>query len=430
MSYVATSALNAAHHAAMKRGAIPYFSFRSSHQFPGSPRPGLVKKLSTYHITNRKVAEENTKEVLSLSALAFGTVAAVSVSMILSSVTYGNPIANLPSQASSTMGKTISAIHESKLVGGGGGGSGGGSGGGGDINRAVTPQHEESCEREKVNGKSKPYEVSIQALQGYRDNMEDEFFVADNGRFAAVFDGHGGPTVSEILKRRLYNDFREHLKSMEWERGNDIDTSKNIPSIGSHNSALRNALKQIDIDILKDKDLRYQGSTAVMLLQHESKDGFRTLISANIGDSRAILSKRGNAIHLTRDHKPNDVVEMTRIKSMGGRVVWDSECKVHRVRNLSLSRAVGDKYAKPIVSAEPEIRQFPLEKDADEFVVLASDGLWDVMTSQEVVDFVHDQNISSPIRRKQIADKLAREALRRRSEDNVCVLVVWLNTSD
>lgn len=121
---------------------------------------------------------------------------------------------------------------------------------------------------------------------------------------------------------------------------------------------------------------------------------------------------------------------MTRIVNMGGHVVWDSECKVHRVRNLSLSRAVGDKYAKPIVSAEPEIRQFPVEKDADEFVVLASDGLWDVMTSQEVVDFVHNQDISSPIRRKQIAGKLAHEALRRQSEDNVCVLVVWLNTSD
>lgn len=75
---------------------------------------------------------------------------------------------------------------------------------------------------------------------------------------------------------------------------------------------------------------------------------------------------------------------------------------------------------------------FPVIDEEDEFVVLASDGLWDVMTSQEVVDYIHDvldtelQNYSQLDKRKSMARIVANEALERGSADNVCVLVLWL----
>eukprot|EP00957_Ditylum_brightwellii_P017978 1354536-Ditylum_brightwellii.AAC.1 len=129
---------------------------------------------------------------------------------------------------------------------------------------------------------------------------------------------------------------------------------------------------------------------------------------------------------------------------MGEHIEWDHYSKVHRVRNLSLSRAIGDRFAKPAVSGEAEIKCFPLFNDGDEFVLLASDGLWDVMSSQDAVSFVHrrlnaevirrntgptgnttqtplrpqDLEKAKYLRRRNMARFVANEALRRGSGDN------------
>ena len=158
-----------------------------------------------------------------------------------------------------------------------------------------------------------------------------------------------------------------------------------------------------------------------------------------MGDSRAVLSRRGKAVPLTRDHKPNDELEKARILSMGETIEWDRYSKVHRVRNLSLSRAIGDRYAKPVVSGQVEIQHYPVKEEDDEFVLLASDGLWDVMESDEVVAFVHqrlaeelarvprdDAESYKVVLRRNMAKFVAREAIRRGSADNVCVIMVWL----
>jgi protein phosphatase len=269
--------------------------------------------------------------------------------------------------------------------------------------------------------------------------MEDEYFVADGGRFVAVFDGHGGCGVSQYLKKHLYEVFCRQLQQKHWEERDDAaSTPSCIPSVFSQVGALRAAFEQTDQEILEDDALGYQGSTAVAVVLHESEEGHRTLLSANVGDSRAILCRRGRAVDLTRDHKPNEEREKSRILAMGETIEWDRFGKVHRVRNLSLSRAMGDRYAKPVVSGEVEIKHYPV-LEGDEFILLASDGLWDVMTSQEVVQFVHermkreiaqsnvdDQGLELVLRRN-MAKFVAREATRRGSMDNVCVVMVWLD---
>jgi serine/threonine protein phosphatase PrpC len=188
---------------------------------------------------------------------------------------------------------------------------------------------------------------------------------------------------------------------------------------------------------MKNDALETEGSTAVVVVVHESDNGTRTLLSANVGDSRAILSRKGKAVPLTTDHKPTEPNEKKRIVSVGGTIEWDASSRVHRVNGLSLSRAMGDRYGQPAVSAECEIKIFPVQEGDDEFVVLASDGLWDVMTNQDVVDFVHEHmndaraskgNIKNQtmILRRIVAKYLAREAIARGSQDNVSVVVVWL----
>lgn len=278
--------------------------------------------------------------------------------------------------------------------------------------------------------------------------MEDEYFVADGGRFAAVFDGHGGAGVSQFLKRKLYNNITHFVGQKHWEESDDdqdIDeNNKNNkspppPSVSAYVSALKAAFEKIEEDVMANDELAMQGSTAVAVMMHESEGGLRTLLSANVGDSRAVLSRNGRAVDLTRDHKPNDEKEKARILAMGESIEWDRDCMVHRVRNLSLARAIGDSYAKPAVSPEVEIKHFPVTEGEDEFVVLASDGLWDVMTSQEAITYVHKQMESELAKgggditesrklvlRRNMAKFLAREAFRKGSSDNISVLMIWL----
>jgi serine/threonine protein phosphatase PrpC len=311
--------------------------------------------------------------------------------------------------------------------------------------------------------------------------MEDEFIVVGGGRFAAVFDGHGGAGVSQYLRDNLHlilseqleqqkknqgKKFRGDLKAFMFGKGlkknkedskiSDDQSDNSTPKkhdlsgmgqlpVSAVAIALRDSFDQVDKEILANDEYEYQGSTAVAVAVHEANDGSRTLLSANIGDSRGVLSRSGKAVDLTRDHKPNDDKEKARILAMGEKIEWDHYCKVHRVRNLSLSRAVGDRFAKPAVSGEVEIQRFPVQDGKDEFIVLASDGLWDVMSSQEVVSYVHKRLNAAPkdgadikteedmqslkyLRRKNMSRFIANEALRRGSGDNISVVIVWLKT--
>lgn len=315
--------------------------------------------------------------------------------------------------------------------------------------------------------KPRSYNVSVRAVRGGRLYMEDEYFVLKEGNFAAVFDGHGGNGVSLVLKERLYNKichclaklkqrqllraeknvslFQKLLSEKEdfydEENKDSLKSSLLSSSITHYISAIREAFNDIDNEVLNDPELEHQGSTAVAVFIHEDPESKNcTIISANVGDSRAVLSREKKAIDLTRDHKPNDSTEKERILSMGGTIEWDSYSSVFRVRNLSLSRAIGDKFAKPVITSEAEIKQFDLQANNDEFIILASDGLWDALSSQEAVAFVH-KRLNAPLdnanrsksmkkRKKLMSRYLAHEALLRGSADNICVVLIWLRDEE
>ena len=96
--------------------------------------------------------------------------------------------------------------------------------------------------------------------------------------------------------------------------------------------------------------------------------------------------------------------------------------------NLALSRAIGDRSERPMVTAEPEIISVPVQEDVDEFILVASDGLWDVMDSQEAVDYVRSlhEHYLDGLDRDMIATSVVEEALRRGTYDNITVLIIWL----
>jgi len=366
----------------------------------------------------------------------------------------------------STTANTTASVSKATVTGtgGGGGGSGGGGGGGPSMDTGVAPaaaamsSAKDDVRRYEDTMAKNPYQVSKSAEQGVRWTMEDTYTVANGGHFAAVFDGHGGSGVSGMLRdhvHRLYSKalYQRHgeetqlsaLDEMQVDDDENEAVNKNhnssVPSINSHISSIRGALKRIERESMRHDHFEYQGSTAVVVLVHVGENGERTLVSANVGDSRAILCRGRKAIDLTRDHKPSDEREKARIRSMGEDVQWDPYGEIYRVKDLSLSRAIGDRFAKPVVSSEAEIDCLPVVEDEDEFFLLASDGLWDVMTSQEVIDFVHEmlecptQSVKTKkgkivltpeFRRRKMARFVAHEALERGSADNVCVILVWL----
>ncbi|KAH8234576.1 hypothetical protein KR032_012196, partial [Drosophila birchii] len=129
------------------------------------------------------------------------------------------------------------------------------------------------------------------------------------------------------------------------------------------------------------------GCTAVVCLLHG-----RDLYVANAGDSRCVISRGGRVIEMSLDHKPEDEEEAARIIKAGGRVTLDGRVN----GGLNLSRALGDHAYKTnielpaesqMISALPDIKKLIITPE-DEFMVLACDGIWNYMSSEEVVDFV------------------------------------------
>jgi len=325
-----------------------------------------------------------------------------------------------------------------------------------------------------------PYTTSAVAFKGQRSYMEDDFFISKDGSFSGVYDGHGGAAVSKYLRQNLNAQFLTALP--------DEDTTKLSDEVVAE--ALTQAFRVVDDAVLKVRHWSYMGSTAVAVVIHaqgqgEGQPAKRTLISANVGDSRAVLSRRGKAMDLTEDHKPNKPSELERVKALGGTVRWYGLLEqdgapmegmgVYRINgNLAVARAFGDRSERPFVSSEVEVKMVPVE-DGDEFVILATDGLWDVMTSEDAVAFVHsvmsasvgaltegggeggggvgggggepagrrgadmkifdwtkqhanDRGIiraAMMARKKKMARYLSEEAFRRGTSDNVTVVVVW-----
>lgn len=171
------------------------------------------------------------------------------------------------------------------------------------------------------------------------------------------------------------------------------------------------------------------GSTAIVTVV---MDGGRIVV-ANLGDSRAILAnvrrvnERGEqieAVALSTDHKPNTPSEKKRIEEKGGFVV--NSYGTFRVNGLlATSRAFGDPILKPMVTAQPEIMNTSFNRENHRFLVLGSDGLFDVMDNQSVVEFVYNSMLDG-VTVAESAQALVREAIARGSMDNVSAIVVLL----
>lgn len=144
----------------------------------------------------------------------------------------------------------------------------------------------------------------------------------------------------------------------------------------------------------------------------------RVLYTANVGDARAVLSRSGKAVRLTYDHKGSDKKEVRRIQEAGGFVLNN---RVNGV--LAVTRSLGDSAMKEYVVGQPYTSTMDLT-DTDEFLIIACDGLWDVIEDQPAVELIKDCPTAQVA-----AETLVRHALDNFSHDNVTALVVKFSSS-
>ncbi|CAA3028635.1 probable phosphatase 2C 9 isoform X1 [Olea europaea subsp. europaea] len=248
-----------------------------------------------------------------------------------------------------------------------------------------------------------PVKYGFSLVKGKANHPMEDFHVAKfvqlNGRelgLFAIYDGHLGDTVPAYLQRHLFTNI---LKE------EDFWTNPN--------RSIAKAYERTDEAILShNPDLGRGGSTAVTAILINC----RHLWVANVGDSRAVLSRNGQAIQLSIDHEPN--TERGSIENRGG-FVSNMPGDVARVDGqLAVSRAFGDKNLKSHLRSDPDITDADIDEDSD-FLILASDGLWKVMSNQEAVDLV--MTINDP---QKAAKQLSTEALNRESKDDISVIVV------
>ncbi|KAI9380876.1 hypothetical protein POPTR_015G019200v4 [Populus trichocarpa] len=240
------------------------------------------------------------------------------------------------------------------------------------------------------------------SFRGKRVTMED-FYDAksttiDGQRVCmfGIFDGHGGSRAAEYLKEHLFENLLKHPQFM-------ADTKL----------AISQSYQQTDVDFLDSEKDTYRddgstASTAVLVGDH--------LYVANVGDSRTVISKGGKAIPLSEDHKPNRSDERKRIESAGGVVMWAGTWRVGGV--LAMSRAFGNRMLKQFVVAEPDIQEQKIDQEF-ELLVLASDGLWDVVPNEDAVSIARTEEEPETAARK-----LTEAALTRGSADNITCIVV------
>jgi len=224
-----------------------------------------------------------------------------------------------------------------------------------------------------------------------------------------VFDGHNGSQAAKYVQTHLFHNLLMNL------------------DFGNIQLAITRAYQQTDRNLrtLQVNNNWSSGSTACTAVLLRER-----LIIANVGDSRAVICKGGNAVALSTDHKPNRADERQRIEEAGGVLMCDHtsivgdlvklpETNISATCPAQLSRAFGDSKFKPHkVIADPEIEEDTIEEGVD-FLVLATAGLWNVVSNQEAVSMV--QSIPDA---KEAARFLKEEAFRRGSNDNITCIVV------
>jgi serine/threonine protein phosphatase PrpC len=249
-------------------------------------------------------------------------------------------------------------------------------------------------------------QVSVARSQGRRQYMEDTYVVDKSTKhviIAGVFDGHGGDVVAKMVA----NEFSAMMKR----------AVKEFPEVSV---AFHSVFSKLDEKAGKTCP-SHMGTTASVCCLLGKRIWF-----ANCGDALGMVKLKGkdSPIMVTQDHKVEN--EASRIRALGGFVTYDDGCA--RInRQLNVARSIGDHHLKPFVIPTPFITS--LNFDQVEYVLLATDGLWDVYNKDSLAkEIANLKSISNDIKLGYretmdiISRSLVEEALKKGSTDNITLI--------
>lgn len=258
----------------------------------------------------------------------------------------------------------------------------------------------------------------------FEKSMEDKsksilnFNNNPNELLLELFDGHGGENVSCYLQKNYAKIYKKYL----YETKNNIVDSFSM------------SFNHIDEDIKNQPNVENQGSTGTIIHIIREKNNRLFIFNANVGDSRASLISAKKIIRLSQDHRTDDKDERKRVISEGGLIMNG------RVNGeLMLTRSFGDFDFKPNkknvkyinsdiirfrrgVICEPFVTQIEIDQSiSNQFLFLASDGVWDVISEEEIQQLIKVNNDT-----KNLSSIIIEKALMKKAWDNLSIFTVKL----
>ena len=249
----------------------------------------------------------------------------------------------------------------------------------------------------------KDYYKSEDQNKSYRKEMEDKSCIKiniiekENHKISlfAIFDGHGGKLVSEYL----YNNYEKTLISILEKNNYNIEKS------------IKESFKEIDNNLEKIPNTKTIGSTATIILIDNN-----ILYCANVGDSESYHISKDKIIKLTNLHNCKNKNEVERVINSKGLIFGNRVFGM-----LNLTRSIGDFDFKIYgVINEPFIYKVNLIENYSKYVILGSDGVWDVINDSDLIQI--EKKYGSLC--KNFCNKIVEEAINKGSQDNISCIVI------
>ena len=308
--------------------------------------------------------------------------------------------------------------------------------------------------KHSLDGDGNGMKYGTSAMQGWRQQMEDAHinepvFTLKTSLFA-VFDGHGGPEVAKFCEQHFGAELK---KNINFQNGHMEEALKQTfmkmdelllepEGIAEISSLKRSREKQQQDQRANQKDPKDQkdqqqqqqpettpGCTSNVVLIYNN-----IIYCANSGDSRCICYSKKKVIELSVDHKPDDPIEKERIEKAGGYI---QEGRVNGT--LNLSRAIGDleykknaelKPEEQLIIAQPDVVKRVINPD-DKFLVLGCDGIWEIMTHDEICWIVDSKIRRNNCKLSEIVEEILERGLAPDTSqgigcDNMSAMIVQL----
>ncbi|EER17148.1 protein phosphatase 2C ABI1, putative [Perkinsus marinus ATCC 50983] len=286
--------------------------------------------------------------------------------------------------------------------------------------------------------------IGAETWKGNKPTQEDRFVLdmkiktPDGDPYVhgvAVYDGHSGGACADYVVEHLGKTITQCLRAKPTEQA----------FVARLKQSVREAFILTDDDFLQlaSNHQMPDGTTAIIGLFWADSYHRVKLLTAHVGDSRGVLGKQDGSMsmRLTEDHKPNREDEAQWISEHGGnlaevngiwRVFTPTAVKVgDKVLQwgLAVSRSLGDlplKRPQAVIQAQAEVSVFDINPNEDRAVVLATDGIYDVLTDQEVISLISPLSSKPSLRPEVGARRILRRSYERLSDDNLTAVVIYM----